>query len=356
MVILTEGKSTPQDAKTAISLLRYRANDVVAILDSTVAGQSTEATMGVASNVPIIKSLAAAPDADSVFIGIAPPGGALPPPWRGVLLEAISLGLHVVSGLHTFLSEDEEFASVAQARGVRLIDVRKNDERTVAEASSFSPHCLRVHTVGQDCSVGKMTAGLELERVLRARGVGARFLATGQTGIMICGDGVPVDCVVADFISGATEQLVLRNQDCDVVLVEGQGSLSHPSFSGVTLGLLHGCAPDAMIMCYEVGRRSVKGRDHVPLRSLAELIGFYEHAASLRHPSRVVAVAMNSRRVTPTAADAERQRVEAELGLPVCDVFRHGADALADPIEQMLRQRRGDHQGAASRQTAPLAC
>lgn len=355
MVILTEGKSTPQHAKTAISLLRYRLNDVVAILDSTAAGQSTEATMGVATDVPIINSLAAAPEADSLFIGIAPAGGALPPEWRGALLEAVSRGLHVVSGLHTFLSEDLEFAQAARARGVKLIDVRKNDERTVAQASSFSPDCLRVHTVGQDCNVGKMTAALELERVLRDRGVDARFLATGQTGIMICGDGVPVDCVVADFISGATEQLVLRNQDCDVVLVEGQGSLGHPSFSGVTLGLLHGCAPDAMIMCYEVGRHSVKGRDHVPLRPLAELIRFYEQAALLRHPSRVVAVAMNSRRMTPEAADAERERVEAELRLPVCDVFRHGAAALAVPIEQLLQQRRSEVRANASRQAGPLA-
>lgn len=354
MAILTEGKSTPQYAKTAISLLRYRHNDVAAILDSTAAGQSTEATLGVESNVPIVASLAAAPETDSLLIGIAPAGGALPPEWRGILLEAISRGLHVVSGLHTFLSEDEEFARAARARGVRLIDVRKNDERTVACASEFSAKCLRVHTVGQDCSVGKMTAALELERVLRERGVDARFLATGQTGIMIRGEGVPVDCVAADFISGATEQLVLRNQECDVVLVEGQGSLAHPSFSGVTLGLLHGCAPDALIMCYEVGRETVKGCDHVPLRPLAELIRFYEQAASLRGPSRVVAVAMNSRKATPAAAEAERRRVEAELGLPVCDVFRHGAQALADPIEQLIYRRRSEL-GDAGQRAASLA-
>lgn len=353
IVVLTEGKSNPHYAKTAMSLLRYRAGDVAAVLDSAAAGQSTAATMGVDSPVPIVARLADVPEADALFIGIAPPGGGLPTEWRGVLLEAIDRGLPIVSGLHDFLSADAEFAQAAQARGVRLFDVRKNAEKTVARAAAFNPDCLRVHTVGQDCSVGKMTAALEAEILLRQRGVDARFLATGQTGIMLRGDGVPVDCVVADFIAGATEQLVLRNQDCDVVLVEGQGSLCHPSFSGVTLGLLHGCAPDAMIMCYEFARPATKGLDHVPLKPLAELIPYYEQTAGLRHPSRVIAVAMNSRRATPAEADAERERVEAELGLPVGDVFRHGAAALVEPIEQMLRERRATQRSLKTKLPVP---
>lgn len=355
IVVLTEGRSSPQYSKTAISILRYRPLDVVAVLDSTMAGRSADSVFGVGANAPIVSSLSEAPDADSLFIGIAPPGGKLPKEWRPLLLEAIDRGLHIVAGLHDFLANDDELRTRAEARGVTLIDVRRNFERYIAQHARFSNDCLRLHTVGQDCSVGKMTVALELERGLQALNIDAKFLATGQTGIMLRGDGVPIDCVAADFVNGAAERLVLENESHEIVLVEGQGSICHPSFSAVTTGLLHGCAPDAMILCYEVGRTTLKSLHHVPVKPLAELIELYERAAAMRHPSQVIGIAMNSRFVSEKEADEERSRLRMQLGLPVCDVFRHGVDELLEPVVS-LWQRRIDRLPTPSRSTHAENC
>lgn len=336
IVLLTDGYSTPFLAKTAISLLRYRGNDVAAVLDAELAGKDAGEVFGTGNGIPVVDSLV--PDADAVFIGIAPPGGKLPPTWRPILVQALNRGIDVVSGLHDFLSEDEEFASLAKSTGSKIVDVRHNRQKETATAAPFRAECLRIHTVGHDCTVGKMVTTLELERELAARKIDAQFLATGQTGIMICGEGVPIDCVVADFVNGAAESLVRRNEHHDVLLIEGQGCISHPSFSAVTLGLLHGSAPDGLIFCYEVGRKEVKGLDSVPLLPTRQLIDAYELAASLRHPCKVIGIAMNSRNVSPEQAVAERERVSAEFGLPVCDVYRDGAAPLADAVEKLRKE------------------
>ena len=331
IVLLTEGFSTPFLAKTAMSLLRYRRSDIIGVLDSTEVGKNAGELLGVGGEIPIIDSLKDR-DADALFIGIAPPGGKLPTEWRDIVANALRRGIDVVSGLHDFLSDDPDFRRIAEQHNCRLIDVRRNDQRETAECHVFRTGCLRIHTIGQDCSVGKMVVALEVQRELSRRGVDAQFVATGQTGIMISGDGVPVDCVVSDFVNGAAEGLVKRHEHHDVLLIEGQGCLSHPSFSAVTLGLLHGSAPDGLIFCYEVGRKSVKGLNEVPLLALRTLIDAYERAASLRHPARVIGIAMNSRNVSAEEAVSERDRIRAEFGLPVCDVYSHGASELADAV------------------------
>jgi uncharacterized NAD-dependent epimerase/dehydratase family protein len=177
-----------------------------------------------------------------------------------------------------------------------------------------------------------MVVAIELVRALRQQGHDAKFVATGQTGIMIEGDGCPVDCVVADFVNGAAEKLVLANQHHDFIIVEGQGSLAHPKYSAVTLGLLHGIAPQGMILCYEAGRETYGGLPDIPLRPLDELVDVYETMASLIEPSRVVAVAMNSRRLSREEAEQERKRVASQLKLPVCDVFLDGAQSLVESV------------------------
>jgi uncharacterized NAD-dependent epimerase/dehydratase family protein len=338
MVILTEGASTPYVAKTAISLLRYRGADVIAVLDSTQAGKTCQQLFATGGDIPVVSSLAETSQADSLVIGIAPAGGKLPQSWRSVILDAIQRGLHIVSGLHDFLQNDVEFRDLARKHDVRLVDVRRNDEHTTSAALDFRAGCLRIHTVGHDCSVGKMVTALEVDRGLRERGLDALFLATGQTGIMISGDGTPIDCVVGDFISGAAERLVARHQEHDYLLIEGQGSLAHPLFSAVTLGLLHGCAPDGLILCYEAGRDKVKGLDHVPTLPLEHLRTIYESVASLRHPARVIGIAMNSRGLSAAEAARERQRVADELQLPVCDVYRDGADPLVEAVIRLRRE------------------
>lgn len=349
IVILTEGATTPLAAKTAINLLRYRPQDILAVMDSQTAGRTAGPTLGMGGDTPIIASLAQAPEADSVFVGIAPSGGALPASWRPLLLDAIERGLHIVSGLHDFLCDDVELAEKAAERGVELIDVRRNTEHYISRCVEFNPHCLRILTVGQDCSVGKMTVTLELEKPLRGLNIDAKFLATGQTGIMVRGEGIPLDCVVADFINGAAEKLVLDNQHHEILLIEGQGSITHPSFSSVTLGLLHGCAPHAMILCYEVGRDRHKSVPGVAIRPLADLIEMYESMASVRHPSTVIGVAMNSRFVSESEADYERRIVSRELGLPVCDVFRHGVDDLMEPIVALYKRQANESSRLAAK-------
>ncbi len=167
---------------------------------------------------------------------------------------------------------------------------------------------------------------------LKARGYDAKFVATGQTGIMIEGDGCPVDCVVSDFVNGAVEKLVLANQHHDILMVEGQGSISHPRYSSVTLGLLHGCVPQGMILVYEAGRPHVLGMDYIQLPSLKKTIEANELLASFAYPARVIGVAMNSRLLNADDAEAERERVRRELGVPVCDVIRHGPGDLVDAI------------------------
>jgi len=332
MVILTEGHTNPHTAKTASCLIRYRPEEVVALLDSTQRGRTSQDLLGVGGDLPIVGSLDEAPDVNTLLLGIAPAGGKIPPAWRSVILAAIERGMNVVSGLHDFLSADAEFVAAAERRGVMLTDVRKNNERDIARRKGLRPDCLRIHTMGHDCSVGKMLTSVEVTRALRERGHDAKFLATGQTGILVEGDGCPVDCVVADFVSGAAEKLVLAHQHHDILVIEGQGSLVHPSYSGVTLSLLHGCAPHGIILCYEVGRERVTGVEHVKIPPLAEIRRLCEIMASVIDPCPVIAVSMNSSKLSAEAAEVERRSVSQELGLPVCDVVRHGPGDLVDAV------------------------
>ncbi len=328
IAILTDGYSNPFVAKTAISLLRYRSDDVIAVIDQTAHGKTTQELLGAGAGIPVVARLSDISDADALYIGIAPPGGRLPAEWRPTIVEALKRKIDVVSGLHDFLAEDEQYAGLAADSGSRLVDVRRNRLKSTAQARPFRTGCVRIHTVGHDCSVGKMVATLEMERGLIAAGQDAKFLATGQTGIMISGGGVPIDCVVADFVNGAAEELVKQNEQHDILLVEGQGSISHPAFSAVTLGLLHGCAPDGLVVCYEAGRNQVKGLDDVDIPELKKQMTAYELVANLRHPCKIIGIAVNTRTLSESESLLELARAEDTFGLPACDVYRTGADKL----------------------------
>jgi uncharacterized NAD-dependent epimerase/dehydratase family protein len=339
IVILTDGRTNPVNAKTASCVIRYKPEEVVALLDTTQPGKTSQELLGVGGSLPVVDKLADAPGANTLLIGIAPSGGKLPPAWRKILLEAIERGMNLVSGLHDFLSNDPEISAAAAKRGVEIHDVRRNNERDVANRQNLREDCLRIHTVGQDCSVGKMLASVEIAIGLKKRGHDAKFVATGQTGIMIEGDGCPVDCVVSDFVNGAVEKLVLANQHHDILLIEGQGSLSHPRYSAVTLGLLHGCVPHGLILVYEAGRKTVLGMDYVPLTPLQKIVEVNETMARLANPlARVIGVAMNSRLLNADEAQAERERVRRELGVPVCDVIRHGPDDMVDAVLNLQKE------------------
>lgn len=332
IVILTEGGTNPHTGKTAASVVRYRGDEVIALLDSQQAGKTSGELLGVGGETPIVASVANVPGATTLLLGTAPPGGKIPNEWREIILDAISHGLDVVGGLHDFLTEDPEFVAAAKQHNVELTDVRKTNENEIALRVGLRPDCLRVLTVGHDCSVGKMVTAIELTKSLKELGLTSKFIATGQTGIMIEGDGCPIDHVISDFVSGAVEKMVLQQQDHDVLMIEGQGSLAHPSYSAVTLGLIHGALPQAMILCYQIGRDRITGLDHLKIPPLAQIKELNEAMASIYQSGKVIGIAMNSALVSAQEAETERQRVREEFGLPVCDVIRHGSDELVDAI------------------------
>jgi len=338
IIVLTEGFSNPVTAKTGASVIRYRESDVIAVLDAEHAGKRAIEILGAGENIPVVATLADMPEANTLLIGTAPTGGRLPDRWRATIEEALSKGLHVISGLHDFIGDDPAFQAAAESGGGTITDVRQNSETGVSVGQPLGNDNLRVHTVGHDCSIGKMVVTLELERALKEQGHDAKFLATGQTGIMVSDEGIPIDTVVADFVAGAAERLVLGSKGHDILLIEGQGSLAHPMYSAVTLGLLHGSQPQALILCFEAGREEHGGIPGRKLRSLPELKTAYETVARLVHPTEVIGIAMNGRRLSVEEAEAEKARVREEMGLPICDVFRDGPDELVTAVLQFKEQ------------------
>jgi len=331
IVLLTEGFSNPHQGKTARNLLYYKPEEVMAVFDRETAGKRSGELFG-AGDAPVISTFDEAIGADTLIIGVAPPGGLLPFAYKKIIEEAIKRRMNVVSGLHTFLSEDEDLVRLARQNNVTIFDVRKNDENQVVNRKGIKEDCLRIQTVGNDSSLGKMVTSFEIAVELKRAGYDAKFVATGQTGIMIEGDGCPIDSVVGDYINGAAEKLVLKNQHHKILLIEGQGSLVHPRYSSVTLGLLHGCMPHGMIMCYEVGRKYVNGLERVKIPPLKEVIEVFETMANIMFPSKVIGIAINSRKVIKEEADKERIRIKEEFGLPACDVIRHEPDELVNAI------------------------
>ncbi len=334
ILLLTEGQLGAFTSKTAAALLRYRATDVVGVLDSHAAGTDVRTVFPWSPPMPIVADIAAAralaPDA--LFVGIAPPGGALPGPMRQHIADALAAGMDVVSGLHQFLADDAQLAALAQQNEARIFDLRRPPaERTIATGRALSTSCRRVLTVGTDGNVGKMVAALELTAAARQRGLRAEFLATGQTGTMIAGRGVAIDAVVSDFAPGAVEELVLSAADSDICIIEGQGSIAHPGFSAVTPALLHGACPDAMILVHHAGRTHYSAAPHMRIPRLAELRAIYESAASLLHPSRVVGVALNPLGCDPKLVREETRLLAQELRIPVCDAIC-GCTALLDAV------------------------
>jgi uncharacterized NAD-dependent epimerase/dehydratase family protein len=333
LLLLTEGQLGVFSSKTAAVLLRYRARDVVGLIDSATAGQKVADFVPWAPAVPILPDVDTARSLgpDAMIIGVAPVGGALPDEMRCHVLAALSLGLDVISGMHTFLGDDPELAALAKRTAASLYDLRRPpNNRVIATGQARQTRARRVLTVGTDCNVGKMVAALELSLAAKRRGVDARFIATGQTGIMIAGRGITIDSCVADFVAGAVEEMVLADGDSDVCFVEGQGSIAHAGYSGVTLSLVHGCCPNAMILVHQLGRTQFKAPPNDPLPSIKQQIAAYEQVAAFMEPARVVGVALNTVGHNDDVARREAARLEAELELPVADPVRDGCERLLD--------------------------
>ena len=330
-LILAEGFSAdPHYGKTMRGVLRYRRDDVVAILDSGRVGES-EAGVPIVGDVQ--SALAFAPQV--AIVGVATQGGRFPPAWRDLLRGCIASGLSIENGLHEMLGDDAELRPLAEAAGVQLRDLRRPPAGLdCATGANLEVDARIVLTVGSDCAIGKMTVSLELDRAARERGIASVFVPTGQTGIAIAGWGIAVDAVVADFVSGAAEQLVLegRRRGGELLWVEGQGAILHPAYSGVTLGLYHGSVPHALVLCHRPGTAEIEGSPGHPIPPLAELVELHERMALPRRPARVVALALNTAGLDDAAAEAAVSGAAAETGLPASDPVRDGPDALLDAV------------------------
>ena len=329
LLILAEGFSAdPHYGKTARGVLAYGRRQVVALLDSERAGETQ-------SGVPIVATVdeALSLGPTTALVGVATQGGRFPPAWRALLKSCIANGLHVENGLHEFLAADEELAALAARHRVELRDLRRPPAGLdVPTGANLELPVLTVLTVGSECAIGKMTVSLELERAARARGLAAQFVPTGQTGIAIAGWGISVDAVVSDFLAGAAERLVVEGHERggELLFVEGQGALLHPAYSGVTMGLVHGSAPHAFVLCHLARSTEVEGFPGHPLPPLQELIELHERAALPARRARVAAIALNTRDLDDDEARSEAASIEAETGLPTDDPVRFGAGRLLD--------------------------
>ena len=351
-LILADGDFGPMTSKTANSVIRYLPERTVAVLDRQQAGKTAQDVLGFGGGIPVVGSMreGVAFKPSAVLVGIAPLGGRLPEEWRGWLGEALDAGCDLWSGLHTFLADDPVLSSKAKAGGRKILDLRKPPaDLPVASGAAKTVDPYVVLTVGTDCNVGKMTAQLQLTRKLNDAGLRTRFVATGQTGIMIEGWGIAVDAVVADFIAGAAERLVLQgSSDADVILVEGQGSINHPGYSAVTLGLLHGSCPDGLILCHQTSRQFIG--DYRPaawlrIPPLSEYIRLYETIGSAVHPTRVIGISLNTYDVAEDAARRACEAASRETGLPATDPVRFDATPLVQAVregrETYLSTRKG---------------
>jgi uncharacterized NAD-dependent epimerase/dehydratase family protein len=331
LLILAEGRSgDPHYGKTGRGVIRYRPETVVAVLDS-----QTDATEY--EGFPLVRTVAEAMayEPTAALVGVATQGGRFPPAWRELLKECVLARLDVENGLHEFLSTDAELSQLAHTHGVELRDLRMAPPGlNVPTGENLTHGATSILMVGSDCAIGKMTVALELDRAARQRGIRSEFIPTGQTGIAIAGWGISVDAVVSDFVAGAAEQLVIEGvrRGGEVLFVEGQGSLLHPAYSGVTLGLLHGSAPHAYVLCHKADERVVDGDERFPIPPLSELVALHERISLIARPAKVLAIALNTRDLDEPAARRAIEEAEAETGLPAGDPVRFGADVLLNAL------------------------
>jgi uncharacterized NAD-dependent epimerase/dehydratase family protein len=332
-LILAEGYSAdPHYGKTMYGVLRYRREDVVAILDTQRAGETQE-------GVPIVATVndALCFNPTTALVGVVTQGGKFPADWRALLVSCAQKGLDLENGLHVRLTDYPEVVEVAAKHRVELRDLRRPpDDVTTATGANLAVPATIVLSVGTDCAIGKMTMVLELDLEARRRGLKSVFVPTGQTGIAIAGWGIAVDAVVSDFVAGAAERLVVEGhaRGGELLWVEGQGSILHPVYSGVTLGLYHGSAPHLLVLCHEVGRTEVEGAGGGPhpLPPLAEWVELHERMSLRARPAKVACIALNTRYVSEDDARAAILAAEDETGLPADDPVRFGSAKLVDAV------------------------
>lgn len=334
LAIYMEGATTNSVGKMGFGILRYSANPIACVIDSEQAGRDARELTGIPRSAPVVGTVAeaVAKGAKVLVLGIAPAGGLIPEDWYPIIDEAIASGLSVVNGLHDQLSP--RYPHLTNGQYIWDIRVEPKDIGVATGAARHLPN-KRVLMIGTDMAIGKMTAGLELYRVLRERGVRTEFVATGQIGITITGRGVPLDAVRVDYAGGAMEKEVVEaSQDCDVVIVEGQGALAHPG-SSANLPLLRGTMPTHLILCHRAGATHLQKLPDVEMPPLGEYIRLYESLATvggLFPRPTTVGIALNTSGLDDHAAICEMAKIERETGLMTVDPVRFGPDRLANNL------------------------
>ncbi|MBL7075272.1 DUF1611 domain-containing protein [candidate division KSB1 bacterium] len=336
IVILAEGAVRKRDFKTGIGVIRYGADQVVAIIDKETAGRDASEFIGCGKGIKIF------PDLKSTFplkphtllLGTSPIGGGIPSDWLKIIEKALKAGMGVISGMHEFLSENPGLVKLAREYGGGIWDVRKPvKDYPVARGAARDTGVIRILTVGSDCSSGKMTATFEMEKEMTKRGYRVKSIATGQSGIIIKGRGIPIDRIPGDFMAGAIEEAILEEAPgCDYLLIEGQGSINHPGYSGVALALLHGAMPQYLVFCHVVTREGIRKYQGFPYPPLKELIQLNEGMATPVYPARTIAVALNTLGLSDADSQGVIRRIEEETGLPTTDPVRWGAGKLVDAL------------------------
>lgn len=317
--------------KTGLALLRFSDANIVAVIDRQCAGESLPQLTGINRNVPIVASVEEALNyaPEVLVIGIAPSGGKLPVEWLAEIQQAVKAGLSIVNGLHTPMNTMPEFQALKA--GQWIWDVRQEPKNIeVASAKAQTLDCQRFLTVGTDMGIGKMSTSLELHKAAQKQGMRSHFIATGQTGIMISGDGVALDAVRVDYAAGAVEQLVMRYGDCDILHVEGQGSLLHPG-STATLPLIRGTQPTALILAHRAGQTYVRNHPNVLIPPLTEVVKLYEMVATAGgafKQVKVKAIALNTAHLDENTAKQAINRVQEDTQLACTDPVRFGAETL----------------------------
>ncbi len=338
---LAEGRFSPLKSKTANAALIYTPGETVAIIDSTKVGKTAQDVLGYGGNVPVIGSVEEGIkfQPTHLLVGIAPSGGRLPDVWRDWIKIAIRNKMHILSGLHTILSDDEEFVVLARENNVTITDWRKIplEYEVVSKGSYRTRKAKTILTVGADCNIGKMTTMLQVYNEFLNRKLKSDFIGTGQTGIMISGKGIAVDAIISDYIAGSIEKCIDASaaEGCNYIFVEGQGALTHQGYSGVTFGLMHGTMPDAMIMCVQPTRTL---DDYgLPIPDINKLINLHENVIEFFHPTKVVGIGINSIGLTDEQSNDEARKLEDKTGLPAIDTFRFGGAKLADALLNFLK-------------------
>ncbi|MCH7732116.1 MAG: DUF1611 domain-containing protein [Candidatus Marinimicrobia bacterium] len=326
-------------SKTGNAILRYRPEEAVCVIDSITAGKTAQEVLGYGGNVPVVDSLEASLkySPDTLLIAIAPPGGRLPDSWREIICLSMSKGLNIVSGLHTFLSDDEEFSSLAKKNQVIITDLRRPPSPLPFSKGSWRWRKIPVLlTVGSDCDTGKMTTAWEIKQLLEEQGKKVAFIGTGQTGILLGGRGVAVDAVVSDFVAGCIEYEIDKvGNEFDLIIVEGQGSLNHMAYSGVTLGLIHGTMPDMLIMCHEPDRE-LDTIDH-PIPSLSEILDIHLKLLAPFKKTVYAGISLLTGQVNAQEAQLSVERIEKNEGIPTTDVIRFGGDKIVSQVFSYLK-------------------